>query len=183
MPGIPRPDAPRACRRAEPAMATKPAMHAARRLERSRTDHGDKPSPTLRFLFPFIFNRSKSLESESSAPQMLPSNRRYADTTKIPLPRLSHRPTRRPLHHRGPQTFTCHTPGGVRMIDWFASQDLSPSPQPQAEKGLTHAQVTHSTSGFCVTTPPVADGPAAYQIPGVTPTSLTGNCNFPAYRS
>src|ERR1035438_8969343 len=88
-----------------------------------------------------------------------------------------------PFITMGARTLTCHTSGGVRMIDWFASQDLSPSPQPQAEKGLTHARVTHSTSGFCVTTPPVADGPAAYQIPGVTPTSLTGNCNFPAYRS
>src|ERR1039458_7868096 len=32
---------------------------------------------------------------------MLPSNRRYADTTKIPQPRLSRRPTLPPLHHHG----------------------------------------------------------------------------------
>jgi hypothetical protein len=33
---------------------------------------------------------------------MLPSNRRYARTTKIPRPlRLSHRPTQPPLQHRG----------------------------------------------------------------------------------
>src|ERR1017187_436398 len=46
------------------------------------------------------------------------------------------------------------TSGGVRRIDPFASQNLPPSPQPQAEKGLTYAREIHSTLGFCVTTPP-----------------------------
>src|ERR1039457_3272070 len=68
----PRPDAPRACRRPEPPMAAKPAMHAARRVQRSRAADGDKPSPTLRFLFLFIFNRSRYEKSESSAPQCYP---------------------------------------------------------------------------------------------------------------
>ena len=51
---------------------------------------------------------------------MLPSNRRYADTTKIPrpfrLPRLpTHRPTRRPLHRHGPPDF--HLPHPRRRAD------------------------------------------------------------------
>jgi hypothetical protein len=57
----------------------------------------------------------------------------------------------------GAQTFGCHTSGGVRSIDPFASQNLPPSPQPKAEKGLTHAHEIHSTLGFCVTTPPASD--------------------------
>ena len=91
-------------------MAAKPAMHAARRVQRSRAADGDKPSPTLRFLFLFIFNRSKSHGIGIFRAPMLPSNRRYAGTTKIPrplrLPRLpAHCPTRPPLHHRGRPDF------------------------------------------------------------------------------
>src|ERR1035438_1470550 len=113
---------------------------------------------------------------------MLPSNRRYADTTKIPrpfrLPRLpTHRPTRRPLHRHGPPDFHLPTPRRVRMIDTCASQNLSPSPQPKATQGLTHARVPHSAPGFRFTTPPVGGGHALYQ--GVTPTSLTGSCSAP----
>src|ERR1039457_5470789 len=56
-------------------------------------------------------------------------------------------------------TFSCHTSGGVRMIDRFASQNLPPTPQPQAEKGLTSPREIHSTFGFCLTNPPA---PAAF---------------------
>src|ERR1019366_7705439 len=59
-----------------------------------------------------------------------------------------------PFITMGAQTLGCHTSVGVRTIGPFASQNLPPSPQPQAEKGLTHPQVIHSTPGFCVTTPP-----------------------------
>src|ERR1017187_7622663 len=73
-----------------------------------------------------------------------------------------------PFITMGAQTLGCHTFVGVRMIDPFASQNLPPSPQPQAEKGLTYARVIHSTLGFCVTTPPA---PAAFlgslKLPGV----------------
>src|ERR1039458_8660317 len=55
------------------------------------------------------------------------------------------------------ETFGRHASGGVRRIDPFASQNLPPSPQPQAEKGLTNPRVIHSTLGFCVTTPPAPD--------------------------
>src|ERR1035438_10824925 len=64
-----------------------------------------------------------------------------------------------PFITMGAQTLGRHTSADVRRIDLFASQNLSPSPQPQAEKGLTHPQETHSTLGFCVTTPPA---PAAF---------------------
>src|ERR1035438_6784219 len=64
-----------------------------------------------------------------------------------------------PFIAMGAQTLGCHTSEGVRMIDPFASQNLPPSPQPEAEKGLTYTQVSHSTLGFCVTTPPA---PAAF---------------------
>src|ERR1039457_761973 len=62
-----------------------------------------------------------------------------------------------PFITMGAQTLGCHASGGVRRIDPFASQNLPPSPQPQAEKGLTHPRVIHSTLGFCVTTPPAPD--------------------------
>ena len=64
-----------------------------------------------------------------------------------------------PFITMGAQTLGCHASGGVRRIDPFASQNLPPSPQPQAEQGLTYARETHSTLGFCVTTPPA---PAAF---------------------
>jgi hypothetical protein len=59
-----------------------------------------------------------------------------------------------PFIATGAQTFGCHTSGGVRLIDPFASQNFPPTPQPQTEKGLSHPRQIHSTSGFCVTTPP-----------------------------
>jgi hypothetical protein len=63
------------------------------------------PSPSLRFLFPVIFNRFQLPGIGVLPDPMLPSNRRYADTTRIPrplrLPRLpGHSPTRRRRHHR-----------------------------------------------------------------------------------
>src|ERR1039458_4111185 len=64
-----------------------------------------------------------------------------------------------PFITMGAQTLGCHTSGGVRTVDPFASQNLPPTPQPQAEKRLTHPQEIHSTLGFCVTTPPA---PAAF---------------------
>src|ERR1035441_6580854 len=64
-----------------------------------------------------------------------------------------------PFITMGAQTLGCHTSEGVRMIDPFASQNLPPTLQPQAEKGLTHPQEIHSTPGSCVTTPPA---PAAF---------------------
>src|ERR1022692_442060 len=48
----------------------------------------------------------------------------------------------------------CRTPVGVTTINPIASQNFPPSPQPKAEKGLTHTQVIHSTLEYCVTTPP-----------------------------
>src|ERR1022692_3662100 len=51
----------------------------------------------------------------------------------------------------------CRTSVGVTTINPIASQNFPPSPQPKAEKGLTHTQVIHSTLGFCVTTPPAPD--------------------------
>src|ERR1039457_3780972 len=68
----------------------------------------------------------------------------------------------------GAQTLACHTPGGVRRIAPFASQNFPPTPQPQAENGLTHPRVSHSTLGFCVTTPPA---PAAFLGSRQLPTS------------
>jgi hypothetical protein len=68
----------------------------------------------------------------------------------------------------GAQTFDYHTSEIAPRIDPFASQNFPPAPQPQAEKGLTHARQMHSTLGFCVTTPPakarrlVADAPDAF---------------------
>ena len=59
-----------------------------------------------------------------------------------------------PFIAMGSQTFGCHTSGGVRIIDPFASQNFPPTPQPQTEKGLSHPRQIHSTFGFCVTTPP-----------------------------
>src|SRR5664279_2263150 len=73
-----------------------------------------------------------------------------------------------PFITMGAQTLGCHTSGGVRMIDPFASQNLPPTPQPQAEKGLTHPREIHSTLGFCVTTPPA---PAAFLGSLTLPTS------------
>src|ERR1035441_32837 len=73
-----------------------------------------------------------------------------------------------PFITMGAQTFGCHTSGGVRMIDPFASQNLPPTPQPQAEKGLTNPREIHSTLGFCVTTPPA---PAAFLGSLTLPTS------------
>jgi hypothetical protein len=161
-------------RRAELAMAARPAMHAARRVQPSRTGDGEKPSPTLRFLFLFIFNRSKSPESESSAPQCYP---RIGDMQTSPKSRgpsgfhaILH--TAQPgvlFLTVGAQTFGCHTSGGVRRIGRFASQNLPPSPQPKAGKGLTHAREIPSTLGFCVTTPP-APRPAAQAPPVMPPT-------------
>src|ERR1017187_10161121 len=48
----------------------------------------------------------------------------------------------------------CRTSVGVTTINPLASQNFPPSPQPKAEKGLTHTQVIHSTLEYCVTTPP-----------------------------
>src|ERR1017187_6675715 len=59
-----------------------------------------------------------------------------------------------PFIAMGAQTFDYHTSETAPRIDPFASQNFPPSPQPQAEKGLTHARQMHSTLGFCVTTPP-----------------------------
>ena len=69
-----------------------------------------KPNPertvtNFEISFPLHFQSFKPRESESLHAPMLPSNRRYAYTTKIQLllrpPRLpAHRPTRRPLHLR-----------------------------------------------------------------------------------
>src|ERR1035438_9198684 len=73
-----------------------------------------------------------------------------------------------PFITMGAQTFGCHTSGVVRMIDPFASQNLPPTPQPQAENGLTHPRGIHSTLGFCVTTPPA---PAAFLGSLTLPTS------------
>src|ERR1035441_4329901 len=64
-----------------------------------------------------------------------------------------------PFLTMGAQTLGCHTSVGVRRIGPFASQNLPPTPQPQAEKGLTHQREMHSTFEFCVTTPPA---PAAF---------------------
>src|ERR1039457_6358272 len=64
-----------------------------------------------------------------------------------------------PFITMGAQTLGCHTSGGVRTVDPFASQNLPPTPQPQAEKRLTQPQEIPSTLGFCVTTPPA---PAAF---------------------
>src|ERR1039458_4989837 len=64
-----------------------------------------------------------------------------------------------PFITMGAQTLGCHTSGCVRMIHPFASQNFPPTPQPQAEKGLTYVRETHSTFRFCVTTPPA---PAAF---------------------
>src|ERR1017187_1276994 len=70
-----------------------------------------------------------------------------------------------PIAQRG-VPFDRYTSGGVRMIDPFASQNLPPSPQHQAENGLTHAQVIHSTFRFCVTTPPAAAAfPGSLKLP------------------
>src|ERR1035438_7761829 len=62
------------------------------------------------------------------------------------------------------------------MIDPFASQNFPPSPQPQAEKGLTHARVIHSTPGFCVTTPPA---PARRPVAAASAAFLGSNPLFP----
>src|ERR1035437_7522106 len=71
-----------------------------------------------------------------------------------------------PSKSTGPSAFQAS--GGVRRIDPFASQNLQPPPQPQAEKGLTHPRVIHSTLGFCVTTPPA---PAPFSGSMKLPTS------------
>src|ERR1035441_9813802 len=163
-PGVPRPDAPRACRRAEPAMAARPAMHAARRVQRSRTAEGEKPSPTLRFLFLFIFNRSKSRNRNPSRPNANLESAicmHHQNPAALPPSKPSY-PSPNAASHSSPwapQLSGRHTSGGVRMIDPFASQNLPPSPQLQAEKGLTRPREIHSTPGFCVTTPPA---PAAF---------------------
>src|ERR1019366_3008875 len=127
-------------------------MHAARRVQRSRTADGENSSPTLRFLFPFIFNRSQSPRIGILRPQCYP---RIGGMHTPPKSRglsgfhaflhIAQRPV--PFSTMGPQTFTCHTSGGVRTIDPSASQNLTPSPQAHAETGLTHARVTHSTLG------------------------------------
>src|ERR1039457_2439945 len=135
-------------------MAARPAMHAARRVQRSRTAEGEKPSPTSLFLFLFIFNRSKSPESESSAPQCYPriGNMQTPPKSRSPGFHMAQRCV--PFGTVCAQTFGCHTSARVRRIDWFASQNLLRSPQPQAENGLTQAREIHSTLGFCVTTLP-----------------------------
>src|ERR1039457_2923805 len=68
----------------------------------------------------------------------------------------------------GAQTLGCRTSVGVRRFDPIASQNLPPSPQPQAKKGLTYPQVIHSTLEYCVTTPPA---PAAFPGSLKLPTS------------
>src|ERR1039458_7068104 len=79
------------------------------------------------------------------------------------------------------QTFDYHTSETAPRIDPFASQNLPPSPQPQAEQGLTNARVIHSTLGFCVTTPPaparrtVADASHAFRRSAKLPTSAFSN--------
>src|ERR1022692_3740424 len=73
-----------------------------------------------------------------------------------------------PFITMGAQTLGCHTSGGVRRIDPFASQNFPPTPQPQAENGLTHPRVIHSTLEYCVTTPPA---PAAFLGSRKLPTS------------
>ena len=86
-------------------MAAKPAMHAARLVQRSRPADGDRPSPTFRFLFLFIFNRFKSRESESSAPQCYPriGNMQTPPKSRSPGFHIAQRDL--PFHHRGRPNF------------------------------------------------------------------------------
>src|ERR1019366_7472296 len=75
-------------------------------LERRPLPASTPVSPTLRFLFPFIFNRFQLPGIGALPAPMLPSNRRYARTTKIRLPLRppsppAHRPARDPFSHRG----------------------------------------------------------------------------------
>ena len=72
-------------------------MHAARRVQRSRTADGDQPVTDFEISFPLHFQSFPVPGIEILRPPMLPSNRRYADTTKIPRPfRLPALPTHRP---------------------------------------------------------------------------------------
>src|ERR1017187_5467475 len=77
-----------------------------------------------------------------------------------------------PPNPRGPSAFDAftaaqsladHTPGGVRVFQRFASQNLPPSPQPKAEKGFTCTREISPTLEVCVTRPP-APSPQAVAI-------------------
>ena len=130
-------------RRALPASSLVPVATVARSPPRPSVP-GWPVSPILRFLFLFIFNRFTPRRIGILRAPMLPSNRRYACTTKIPWPlrppRLpAPRPPGVPLTTVGAQTFGCHTSGGLRTIDPIASQKFPSSPQPKAENGLTYA--------------------------------------------
>src|ERR1035438_2825667 len=78
-----------------------------------------------------------------------------------------------PPKPRGPSAFDAftaaqslpdHTPGGVRVIQRFASQNLPPSPQPKAVKGFTCTREISPTLEVCVTRPP-APSPRAPSVP------------------
>ena len=87
-------------------MAARPAMHAARRVQRSRTADGDQPVTDFEISFPLHFQSFQVPRIGILRAPMLTSNRRYACTIKIQrpfrLPSLrTHRPTRHPIHHHG----------------------------------------------------------------------------------
>jgi hypothetical protein len=85
-------------------------MHAARRVQRSRTADGENSVTNFEISFPLHFQSFPVPRIGVLRAPMLPSNRRHAHTTKTPrafrLPRLpTHRPTRHPLHHHGRPDF------------------------------------------------------------------------------
>lgn len=59
-----------------------------------------------------------------------------------------------PLADAGIEVQFRRLPGGVHVIHLLASQNLPPSPQPEAEKELIPTREISPTPGFCVTTPP-----------------------------
>ena len=76
----------------------------------------------------------------------------------------------------GAQTLGSHTAGTVTTIHPIASQNLPPTPQPKAEKGLTYTRVSHSTLRYCVTTPPAPPPERLrYDAALVVPDSVTGS--------
>src|ERR1035441_9303324 len=71
-----RPDAPRACRRAEPPMAARPAMHGARRVQRSRLSRRRQTVTNFEISFPLHFQSFPVPRIGVLRAPMLPSNRR-----------------------------------------------------------------------------------------------------------
>ena len=107
--------------------------------ERPKTRSYDPLLTNFEISFPLHFQSFRVPRIGILPAPMLPSNRRYACTTKIPRPP---RPPRLaqpgvPLIPVGAQSSPNHTCGACARFDSFASQNFPPSPQPKVDQWFT----------------------------------------------